>query len=171
MGKRKDGVQRKQSNCLFCAYAGCFGVGNRVHRKGNKQEAESPQSLAGESAAGQVSNEGQMMIKKATNEAHKENEIQEPTKNKVKDCQMAEKSIPTTNQSENAAASSEDLTAEQAQLKKYHARDVQELTRIFVFIRLWKTRNETRNDTEFERIKATLSVEQCDYLVKQFCAL
>ena len=63
----------------------------------------------------------------------------------------------------------DDLTAEEVQLKRYRAKDVQELTRIFVFIRLWKTREE--DEIEFNRIKETLSVEQCEFIVSQFCSL
>lgn len=63
---------------------------------------------------------------------------------------------------------SDDLTAEEVQLKRYRAKDVQELTRIFVFIRLWKTKDE--DAIEFNRIKESLSVEQCEFIVSQFCS-
>ncbi len=60
----------------------------------------------------------------------------------------------------------DDLTAEEMQLKRYRAKDVQELTRIFVFIRLWKTREE--DVIEFNRIKETLQWNSVNLLFLSF---
>ena len=59
--------------------------------------------------------------------------------------------------------------AEQRQMSRYHATNIPELTRILVFIRLWRNRSNTIDNSELQRIQQTLTPQQLGSIMKDFC--
>ena len=61
--------------------------------------------------------------------------------------------------------------AQERQLAYYHANDMEELYRILVFIRLWKQKTSSSSilNSELKRIEETLSEEQRESIIRDFC--